>query len=320
MNPHLSDDALEFGAVAAKAFADAGGVELARRAEADPTLRASQIRPLLDQLGAADLDVAGDPESAEAAAALCRATGAAAVPYPVVPLLLGALAVDSRPDARRHPTPTTPGSRARVDHADLFDTWRVASVDGTAASGSGATELLGTRLGPFVGDVEIDGPARVEPIEIALHLTLTAFVVNGALAHAVELATAHVVDRVQFDKPLSSFQAVQFQLADAHVATAGAEECAQFALWRCHDDPDEAIVDALAARLAAVDASRGVLRITQQLHGAAGVCDEYDISVMARHLQPALRLPFGAETTALELAIAVEQLGFPGLFAHGGDA
>ena len=65
--------------------------------------------------------------------------------------------------------------------------------------------------------------------------------------------------------------------------------------------------------------ARSVLRTCQQLHGAAGVCDEYDISVLARHIQPALRLPFGAERTATELADAIDADGFVGLFPHGAD-
>ena len=43
------------------------------------------------------------------------------------------------------------------------------------------------------------------------------------------------------------------------------------------------MVDALALRVHAIDVARAVLRTCQQLHGAAGVCDEYDISVLTRH-------------------------------------
>jgi hypothetical protein len=60
-----------------------------------------------------------------------------------------------------------------------------------------------------------------------------------------------------------------------------------------------------------------VLRTTQQLHGAAGVCDEYDISVLARAVQPALRLPWSAERTAEALAATIATDGFLGLFPHG---
>ncbi|MDZ7676264.1 MAG: acyl-CoA dehydrogenase family protein [Acidimicrobiales bacterium] len=316
MNPHLNEDAEDFAAVAGTAFADAGGVDLARRAEADPTVRADTVEPLLRQLGLDDLDPVGDADSAEAGAALCREAGRVVLPYPVVPALLGRLALDSR-DAHG---PRPGSSNPRVDHVDAFDEWRVATIHGAAISAAPAGAPHSTRLGPFAGEVTETGTADATALEIALHLTLTGFVVAGALAHAVELATAHVVDRVQFDRPLSKFQAVQFQLADAHTEVAGVEEVVQFALWRCHEAPDAALADALSARLAAADGARSVLRITQQLHGAAGVCDEYDVSVIARHLQPALRLPFGAETTAAHLADAIARDGFVGLFPHGPDA
>ncbi len=307
MNPHLSEDAQSFGEVAARAFASVGGVDMARRAEAEPELRRREVAPLLDQLGVAELDARADGDSAEAGAALCRAAGGVVLPYPVVALVLGRLALSAEA-----------GTGAVVDHGDLIDGWRLASIDGAARVGAPVGTRLGTRLGPFVGPVAVGDPVSVAPQEIALHITLTGFVIAGALTTALALATAHVSDRVQFGKPLSSFQAVQFQLADAHVAVASVDELVQFSLWRCLVAPEAALVDALGARLGALDAARTVLRTCQQLHGAAGVCDEYDVSVITRHLQPALRLPFGAETTASHLVEAVAEHGFDGLFDHGG--
>ncbi|MDQ6697453.1 MAG: hypothetical protein M3Z46_08355, partial [Actinomycetota bacterium] len=238
MNPHLDEDALSFGAVARRAFSAAGGVDLARRAEADPSLRSSEIATLLDRLGLSDIDARLDRASAEAAAALCREAGRVVLPYPIVPLVLGRLALCDRIDgeaeptgerpskhstmirseAARHPEdgPTYPrASFPMVDHGDLVDEWRLADVDATAVRGASDGTRLGTRLGPFVGCVSGGGRVDVTTTEIALHLTLTGFVIAGALTAALELATGHVTERVQFDKPLSSFQAVQFQLADA---------------------------------------------------------------------------------------------------------
>ena len=111
---------------------------------------------------------------------------------------------------------------------------------------------------------------------------------------------------------------MQFQLADAAVAVAGLRELAQFTVWRLTVAPGDALADVLALRVHAIDVARAVLRTCQQLHGAAGVCDEYDISVLARHVQPALRLPCSAERTAAAvLAAAIQGDGFDGLFEHG---
>ena len=139
----------------------------------------------------------------------------------------------------------------------------------------------------------------------------------GTVDRAVELAVEHVNGRIQFGKPIATFQAVQFQLADCAVAAAGLRELAAFTLWRLDAAPGAALTDALALRLHAVDVARQVLRTCQQLHGAAGVCDEYDISVLTRMVQPALRLPWSAERTAAALADAIQGDGFDGLFEHG---
>lgn len=315
MNPVLPDEAVEFGAAAAKAFAALGGVDAARRAEADPALRTTEVAGALDALGAGDLDPRDGPEALAAAAALCEAAGRCALPYPVAGALLAA-GGDGRPFA------VVPDGAARVDHGDLLGEWRVARLGGgpasLAAPPAGGARPLGTRLGPFVVDLEEAGTAPGDTAgDTSLHLALTAATVLGTADRAVELACAHVSDRIQFGKPIAAFQSVQFALADAAVAVAGLRELAHFTLWRLGADPGAALADALALRLHALDVARPVLRTTQQLHGAAGVCDEYDISVLTRLVQPALRLPWGAERTAAELSAAIARDGFDGLFEHG---
>ncbi|MEX2294158.1 MAG: acyl-CoA dehydrogenase family protein [Acidimicrobiales bacterium] len=318
MNPVLPDEALEFGTAAAKAFADLGGVDAAREAEELPDLRSTKIAPTLAALGLDDLDPRADENTLAAAAALCEAAGRIALPYPLPAALLRS--EDGLPFA------VVPDGRCRVDHGDLFGQWRVATLDGRASVATGADQRLGTRLGPFVADLVADltvtgdgGEAAAEDAaaDVALHLTLTAWQILGTADRAVELAVEHVSDRIQFGKPLSAFQAVQFQLADAAVAVAGLRELAMFTIWRLSVAPGDATADALALRVHALDVARTVLRTAQQLHGASGVCDEYDISVLTRHVQPALRLPSSAERTAQELASAIQRDGFDGLFEHG---
>ena len=133
----------------------------------------------------------------------------------------------------------------------------------------------------------------------------------------MELAVEHVNGRIQFGKPIAAFQAVQFQLADCAVAVAGLRELTHFTLWRL--DAARRRRPRRRPRPPGPRHRRGpaVLRTCQQLHGAAGVCDEYDISVLTRMVQPALRLPWSAERTATELAAAIQRDGFDGLFEHG---
>ena len=307
MNPQLPAEASDFGAAAEKAFAALGGVDIARRAEADPGIRASEIAPLLRSLGVDDLDPRADLDTAAAAAELCRVAGRVALPYPVAGvLLLG-------PD--REPTAVVGAAAAAVDHGDLFPAWALASVEGDVTGALPAGGRLGSRLGPFVCRVDAHGPARKGPeSDAAMSLVLGAWRVLGCVQRALELAIEHVRDREQFGQKLSEFQAVQFQLADAAVSVTGLDELCRYTTWSWWADRDRATTDALALRLCALETARSVLRTAQQLHGAAGVCDEYDVSVLSRHVQPELRLPFGVSSTAERLAAAVDRYGFAALF------
>ena len=319
MNPVLPDEAREFGDAATKAFAAMGGVDVARRAEEDPTIRGGEVAGALHALGLADVDPRADADSLAAAAALCEAAGRVALPFPVAAVLLT--------DTEGRPFALVPDRAPRVDHGDLFDEWVLSTVRGDATIANASGGALGTRLGPFVADLALGASAPnryrigadAPSVDSAtpFHLALTAFGILGTSDRAVELAIDHVTTRIQFGKPISAFQAVQFQLADASVAVAGLRELAHFTLWRLHADPGGCLPDALALRVHALDVARAVLRTTQQLHGAAGVCDEYDISVLARMVQPALRLPWSAERTATELGDAIQAQGFHGLFPHG---
>jgi hypothetical protein len=311
VNPVLPDEAVEYRAAATKAFAALGGVDVARRAEDDPSLRATEAAGALAALGVDDLDPRADADALAAAAALCEAAGRVALPHPLPATLLR--------DADGRPFAVVPDGRLRIDHADLFPEWRIASLHGPSGIATPVGDRLATRLGPFVGDVTV---SRTEPHaaqDLQLHVALTAWQVLGTADRAVELAVEHVNGRIQFGKPIASFQSVQFQLADCAVAVAGLRELAAFTLWRLAAAPGAALVDVLALRVHAIDVARAVLRTCQQLHGAAGVCDEYDVSVLTRMAQPALRLPWSAERTAGALADAIQGDGFTGLFPHGGE-
>ena len=239
-----------------------------------------------------------------------------ALPYPVASVLLA--------DGDGRPFAAVPDGAARVDHGDLFDEWVVAPLAG-AAIARPAGRRAARHPPRSVRGRPADRRLRRRPHrarrgtdrDVLFHTTLTAASVLGTCDRAVELAVEHVNGRIQFGKPIASFQAVQFQLADCAVAVAGLRELTHFTLWRLDAHGADALADVLALRVHAIDVARGVLRTCQQLHGAAGVCDEYDISVLTRMVQPALRLPWSAERTATELAAAIQRDGFDGLFEHG---
>jgi hypothetical protein len=89
---------------------------------------------------------------------------------------------------------------------------------------------------------------------------------------------------------------------------------AAYALWSVATGRTEALADALAARLAALEAADVVFRVAHQLHGAQGFCDEVALSWLSRYSQPLRRLPFGVSGTRTALARLAGRQGLTGLF------
>ena len=138
------------------------------------------------------------------------------------------------------------------------------------------------------------------------------------LDRAIDLTRQHVLDREQFGQPLAGFQGVQFQLTDAEVERSGLEELARYtALEHPHRASPGPLEDALALRLAALEAAEIVFRVTHQLHGAIGFCDETSLSWVSRHSQPLRRLPFGTSRTQDQLTRRLGRQPLAGLFSDG---
>lgn len=292
MKTELPQDISDFAAVAAKRFARLGGPPAALRAETDDGVR-DAARTALTDVGAFELDVRSAPDDLLAAAVLCRAAGAAALPYPVVEEML---AVDGARLALVNP------GAPRIDHGDLAGEWVAADLDGNRYRALPAART-GAKLGPFLVPAALSPPEGTVPAaDVNLHLMLGSWRILGAMQQSLHIVTEHVRARVQFGKPLADFQAVQFAVADASVAVRGLYELAKYTICRPESLPGQVrSADALVLRYKAADTARQVLRTSHQLLGALGFCDESDISVLDRHTQPLIRLPLGAEALALRL-------------------
>ena len=292
MKTTLPEDIAEFGAVAAKRFVRFGGPQAALRAETEEHLRDGAQSALAD-LGAFDLEVRSDPDDLLAAAVLCQAAGAAALPYPLVEELLtieGARLALVDPEA------------PRIDHGDLPGDWIAADLDGRRYRVQ-PTSRTSAKLGPFLVPASLTGPEGIVPAaDVDMHLTLGSWRILGAVQQALEITRQHVNARMQFGKPLAEFQAVKFSIADASVAVRGLYELAKYTISRTESTAAPVhSADALVLRLKAADTARQVFRTAHQLLGALGFCDESDVSVLDRHTQPLIRLPVSSEMLALRL-------------------
>lgn len=308
MNIDLTDEAAEFGRAAHRALEAAGGDELARRVESDPDYRHDIADGVLADLGAWDLEPRRNPDELEAAAALCRSVGYWAVPYPVAERLSKPL--DLPADGLIVVADHDP--KAPVGGLDLR--WVAVDLAGRRGTAAPKPSALHARRSAFAAQLDIRNLDSDGHKDLALALALPCWTLLGMIDRAVDLTRNHVLLREQFGAPLARLQSVQFQLTDAEVERTGLDMLAKYALWSVQAGNDEAIDDALALRLAAVEAAQTVFRVAHQLHGASGFCDETTISWISRYSLPIRRMPWGPSGTLDALTRHIGRRGLTGLF------
>ncbi|WP_099252395.1 acyl-CoA dehydrogenase family protein [Mycobacterium sp. shizuoka-1] len=103
----------------------------------------------------------------------------------------------------------------------------------------------------------------------------------GSARAMLTLARRHAVDRMQFGRPIASFQAVRHRLAESLVAVEGA----QATLLAAEDDPSE--LACLLAKAAAGQAALTTAKHCQQVLGGIGFTAEHDLH---RHVKRAFVL------------------------------
>jgi hypothetical protein len=309
MITELSTEATEYGRFAREAFASAGGDELAPRALEDPGAREQLVGPALAELGAWDLDVRESADDAEAAAALCRSAGYWAVAYPVAERL-------SRPtDVEADGLLVVDAASPAAPIAGLDHRWVAVDLAGRRSIASPRTDARSSRTDGFTVGVDLEALDDHGAADAALGLVLSCWTLLGTLDRAVDLTSTYIHERQQFGQPLAAFQGVQFQLTDAEVERVGVEELAKYSLWSLATGRPEALDDALALRVAALEAAEIVFRVAHQLHGAIGFCDETALSWVSRASVPLRRLPMGLSATRAELTRRIGHRGLTGLFS-----
>ncbi|MCU1351704.1 MAG: acyl-CoA dehydrogenase protein [Acidimicrobiales bacterium] len=312
MITELSVEAREYGRLASSAFASAGGDALVQEAELAPDDRDRLVSGVLAELGAWDLDPTASTDELEAAAALCRAAGSWVVPHPVAERL-------ARPrdlDVDGLVVVAGPEPAAAIAGLDLR--WAAVDLRGRRSLATARPSTTTARRSAFVARLDLEPLDAEGGADVARGIVLSCWTLLGMLDRAVDLTRAYVLDRRQFGQPLASFQSVQFQLTDAEVERNGVEQLAKYALWSIEVGRPEVLEDALALRLAAVEAAEIVFRVTHQLHGAIGFCDETTLSWVSRYSQPLRRLPLCRAATEDALTRLVGRHGLTGLFGGTG--
>ncbi|MFJ6461584.1 acyl-CoA dehydrogenase family protein [Streptomyces sp. NPDC091387] len=147
----------------------------------------------------------------------------------------------------------------------------VVTMDGTRGQ---ARWVLDAAEGRLLG-ADGDGGRSLEHVRDLACTALAAEQV-GAAGRALELTVAYARDRVQFGRPIGSFQAVKHRLADAYVLVESARSAALGAAFAADEDPDALPRAAAVAKSVCSEAFSAVAGEMIQLHGGIGITWEHD--------------------------------------------
>jgi alkylation response protein AidB-like acyl-CoA dehydrogenase len=213
------------------------------------------------------------------AAILCEQVGAHVAPAPIVQQLIASasLGVDDALTAV-----AWSGAREVVPYA--ASAGRVVAVvgdelhevDASATDREPAMDV--TRevgwFAPSAGRVLGDGEAVTRHLDVGA--TLLAAELLGLGQHMLDESVAYAKDRVQFDKPIGSFQAVKHRLADMLVDVEGMRSAVYYAAWCLSAHHPDASIAASTAKAWCSDAATRVLASALQVHGGIGFTWEHD--------------------------------------------
>jgi alkylation response protein AidB-like acyl-CoA dehydrogenase len=165
--------------------------------------------------------------------------------------------------------PNQPGvTRTALSGLDL--TRRFARVEFTAA----AARRIGS------GDAGDDTAALGRALDMA-SVALASEQAGGA-ERCLEMAVEYAKTRVQFGRPIGSFQAIKHKCADMLVQVESAKSAAYYAARTAADDPGELPVAAALANAYCSDAFFHVAAENIQVHGGIGYTWEHDAHLYLR--------------------------------------
>jgi short-chain 2-methylacyl-CoA dehydrogenase len=171
------------------------------------------------------------------------------------------------------------------------DTRELSFKDATVPEGN----LLGARGEGFRQFLEILDGGRISVAAMGVGLAQGAY----------DLAFRYAQEREQFGKPIASFQAVQFQLADMAVEIEAGRNLVYKAAW-LKDQGRPFAKEAAMAKLYTGELSHRVANAALQIHGGYGFMDESAISRLYRDQKI---LEIGEGTNEVQRMVIARHLG-----------
>ena len=160
-----------------------------------------------------------------------------------------------------------------------------------------ADHLLGARGKGFTQFLEILDGGRISVAAMGVGLAQGAY----------DLAYAYALERHQFGKPIASFQAVQFKLADMATEIEAGRALVHRAAW-LKDQGRPFAREAAMAKLYTGELSNRAVNWALQIHGGYGYTDEFAISRLYRDQKI---LEIGEGTNEVQRMVIARHLGLP---------
>jgi alkylation response protein AidB-like acyl-CoA dehydrogenase len=107
----------------------------------------------------------------------------------------------------------------------------------------------------------------------------------GGASRVLDMAVEYAKVRVQFGRPIGSFQAVKHRCADMLVDVEGMRSTTYWAAWCVGAGAPDASVAASTAKIWCSDASKRVMGSALQVHGGIGFTWEHDLHLFLKRAQ-----------------------------------
>ena len=187
-------------------------------------------------------------------------------------------------------------SRLLVPYAPVADVVVIASPDAVVVhdlrGGDRPRREEAMDLTRCVGWLPPDAPGGEQvggPVESAALVDRATVATSaeslGSAGRVLDMTVEHAKTRVQFGKPIGSFQAVKHRCADMLVDLEGMRSTVYHAAWCLGADDPDASVAASTAKVWCADAGRRIMASGLQVHGGIGFTWEHDLHLYLKRAQ-----------------------------------
>ena len=157
---------------------------------------------------------------------------------------------------------------------------QLKTVDMTRRQCHVAFTDVGVASSHVIGEVDKGWPILKRVLDQATAGLCTEMVGTGQ--QALDMAVEYAKERVQFGKPIGSFQAVKHKCVDMMVQVENARSLTYYAAWTVDENVDEADQAVPMAKAYCSDMCKTVTSEAIQVHGGIGFTWEHDMHLFYR--------------------------------------